>query len=346
MVKVSVTELGTYKRCRRQWDYSSKYRKNLTGTGFGKPELELGSLIHNALAGWIVDESKSLHTHFLERCNDRIDKIRESYLEANGMEMPEEELEPVYDIIDLGSAMSINYQARWGSPIPPNMTFAAAEQEIDVAIPGTKHICYRCNGRKVVREINFNAGYDRSTTCPECNGTGNQYHYLTMTLDGMLQNRKGYLFVLEHKTVHPRYVPDEIDLQRTDQFTGYIWGLTQLDIAPVAGLAYDGLIKSKKPPRGAGLERLFLRTTTTRSEAELDQWHQNLVKVVNEIAAGPAIYPNIPWNGCGDCRYIEPCNMELQGLSSEATTLLGKNYELRVISRIQGIKEVEVEIGN
>lgn len=346
MATFSVTDRGTFKRCRRQWDYSSNARQNLTRVGPGSEPLELGGLIHRALAGWILDPKANLALIFLNETNKRLDEIKQAYLATVGCEISDDELNPIWDIIDLGKCMMENYQSYWKTPLPDHMTFAAAEQEILVPVPGTEYACISCQNwhreNKVISLGNDVWVDNARSSCEECKGTGTAFHYLSATLDGLLQDEDGLLYVLEHKTY--TNVPSAWDLSRTDQFTGYCWQVAQLKIGTIAGVAYDGMWKKKtipKPYRGVQktMDDMFLRKTILKSPMEIERWGANLTKEINDMANNPSIYPNIPALGCSglnSCSFIDLCDAELR--DEDTTGLLATRFTQRQTIRIQGIR--------
>lgn len=335
MAKFSVTDRMTFRRCRRQWDYSSNARQNLTRVGAGSEPLELGGLIHRALAEWVIKPDENLQMLFYQETNKRIDEIKEAYLKNIGADISEVELAPLYDIVELGASMMKNYQEHWGSPIPDNMKFASAEQAVEIPVPGTEHAC------KCVK-LSFSSSFSGiDPECVECGGTGVNFHYLTATLDGLLQDARGRLYVLEHKTYGNR--PKMIDLQMMDQFTGYAWIVYMLNIGPVAGIAYDGMWKRDKPPRPirkgmpeGKIADLFLRVTLPKTEEVILEWGKQLTKEINEMANDPEIYPNVPWMGCGDCSFRDVCNMQLRG--EDPSSLIKHSFIQREVQRGGGIR--------
>lgn len=304
-MKFSVTERATFRRCRRMWEFSSPSRQNLTGIGAGSEPLELGSLVHRALADWIleyekVDNKEYLKGVFLKHASRRQEEITEAFVERTGRQPFDSELESLHNVILLGVDMMANYQQFYGSPVPAHMRFAMPEQEIVVPVPGTEH-------------------------------------HLSATLDGLLQDKNDRLYVLEHKTYENR--PKLIDLQMQDQFVAYIWVARELKIGRVVGLAYDGMWKRSKPPkymqrekRAGVMEDLFIRKIIEKSNAELDEFGRMLALEINEMADNPPIYPNIPWQGCSnDCSFIDPCNMMRQG--EDPSGLLRLKYTQRLVVR-------------
>jgi PD-(D/E)XK nuclease superfamily protein len=301
----SITDRGTWRRCRRQWDYSSNARRNLTKVGSGPPALELGGLIHLALAEWVLNPEENMANLFQLHAADRVEEVSKAYKEIVGASISTEELGPILDNVKLGTAMCTNYQNYYGTPLPPDMRFAAVEQEVVVDVPGTNH-------------------------------------KVSATLDGLLQDKRDLLYVDENKTFHPRYRPTWESLNMNDQFTGYAWVLRQLDIGKVAGVAYNGLCKQMAPTRGKDIESLFLRKVIPKTNEQLDEWGRNLTLEINEMANNPEIYPNVPWQGCDDCRFRDLCQAQMNGASQdEIEILIARNYTQRTTKRIQGIRDEE-----
>lgn len=346
MAKFSVTELGTFRRCRRQWDWSSKSRQNLTAIGSGPEPLELGGLVHRALADFVVmsekDQQKqgSLAASFLVHANKRKEEVSEQYTRVTKKPVPPTHLESLLNVITLGTAMMINYQNYWKTAVPKNMRFAVPEQEVMIPVPGTEYQCPKCLQLidSVVTENTFQWAklgdklFKASSSCEECSGLGYLRHHLTATLDGLLQDVKDRFYVLEHKTYENR--PDPISLYMNDQFTGYCWVVRELNVGRVVGVAYDGMWKRDKPPkymqkekRPGTLDDLFIRKIIEKHNEELDEWGSNLAKTINDMANDPAIYPNVPWQGCSDCSFREICHMTMRGEATE------ESFRLRYTQR-------------
>lgn len=356
MSKFSVTDRRTFRRCRRQWDFSSNARQNLTGVGAGPEQLELGSLIHRALADWILHYSQEpkeatvkgyLLALFLEHTTRRQEEIKASFTEKHGYEPTKQMLVPLLNVTSLGMNMMMNYQEHHKTPIPSNMTFASPEQEVEIPVPGTEHPCITCFGSGLISQVETYLDKDgvirhKVDKCLECEGRGKQFHYLTATLDGLLQDRNNKLYVLEHKTYENR--PQYQALTMDDQFSGYAWVVRKLNIGTVGGVAYDGMWKREKPPekglkdqstgkwRKATLDDLFIRKTIQKSDMLLDAWEENLTNEILDMAQDPSIYPNVPWQGClSDCAFVEPCTMLMNG--EDPSRLIEVKYVQREIVR-------------
>jgi hypothetical protein len=292
---VSVTERGTYKRCRRQWDFSSENRQGIQPIINPSLALSLGTLIHRTLADWIQDPTLTkwagvqygtgfkdgdLSELFTWHASRMMIDMERAYYAAVGMKPSSTELAPLLSSVEL--------------PIPEKYTFVMPEQEIQVPVPGTEHPCPRCINNGV-----------RSFPCDYCKGTGVQVHYLKGKLDGLVQDEYGLLWVLEHKTYSSR--PNKAVLDDNDQFLAYIWIVTQLNIGECGGILYDGMLKKRAPTRTETLRDLFTRTKLTRTQAELEEFQTHLAYELKEMASDPFITVTKPWMGCFDCGYRDLC---------------------------------------
>jgi len=342
---VSVTEVASYKRCRRQWTINSRNRWGLTRLVPSRP-LGLGTLVHAALGDWLELYKKGesmpeqgLAYLFLGHAQEAIDEAKSIYARQTGAVLSDSELAPYMEIIQMGFSMMNNYQKRWGRPVPDDFEVVSTEQRFQVPIPGTLH------DREWVWEP---ADAGASSDIPQVRSKGWMvervldqpgYHYLEGRLDGILQRRAdGKLFTLEHKTYGQR--PREDVLFAQDQFMGYHWGLLQLaaemdlDPALVAGVAYDGLWKRAAPPKSVDghigtLQDLFARRLITRPAQEIIEYEAFLAQIVTEMANNP--FPYINRTSDGSCFWACSDNQLCLGMSRGEDT----DHRLRTEYRVK-----------
>ena len=301
----SISDIQVYKRCRRRWNYSSSLRMNLTPIGLGKPSLELGTLVHAALADWQIahfeGNPKSLHYYFAMRADERITEVEKKYLATNGMNISPEELDPLVKSVELGLAMMANYEKKWKKPLPNRFKYAVTEQEIVVAIPGTEH-------------------------------------HLRVILDGLLYDQHDVVSILERKTYDRR--PNVKNLENNDQFTGYMWAAREAELGRIGGIAYDGMWKRAVPPRGNTFDDLFLRMPIYIGHDQLDEWGRQLADTVNEMASNPPLYKNRRWEGCDDCSFENLCNAESR--DEDTGHLIANFFTLREDKKPRNIVGIDV----
>lgn len=270
-----VTEILSYKRCRRMWDFSSESRMGLAKL-VPSAAFNLGTAVHRGLEGWL--QGSDPVAAYMQECAETQDKINKIYFSRTGKDIPDADLAPLLDTVELGAKMMQNYVRRWESPLPLEYISIKPEQRVMVPIPNTPH-------------------------------------FLSGKMDGILGDKHGRLFVLDHKTYKTR--PRIEVIEKAEQFLAYIWMLTKL--APdfemeVAGLAYDGLwkradIPTKVDNRPGRLEDLFIRTLIQPSQEEIDEYEVELTHVANEMADNPFITHHRTTNGSCEwgCSHNELC---------------------------------------
>lgn len=277
----SVTERGTFRRCRRQWMYSSPSLMSL-GSIAPKKSLSLGHTMHAALAQWLQEPHLTLAELFLTQAAEDRRKIEAAYLRQVGAKISDEEMVGFHEGVELGMHIANNYQKKWQTPLFNGFELVQAELNIEALVPGTKH---KLSGRldAIIRKVSTDE-----------------------------------LFVLEHKTYSSR--PRPATLQMNDQFLAYIWLAQQLGLGPVAGIAYDGMWKRPTPPRGSTFDDLFTRLIITRPAFEIKQFGAILRKEVTDMAqlatkkTEATFYPNRRWEGCDyDCSFVQLCTMQSRG---------------------------------
>ena len=300
----SVTERGSFRRCRRLAILTSRNGEYLTKL-VPAIHLNIGTLCHTAHQHWLMKPEASLEDLAMNAAVKMYDKMEADYRKQVGAPMSDVEKEPFYEAVQMARAMCANYQVRWGTPLPSDYVIVRPEQKIAVPIPGTEHTCTWCNG----------TGQFQAGGCTNCNATGEDRHYLEGRLDGLVQDDKGRLWILEHKTYKSR--PNMDSLNTADQFLAYMWLVTRLDLGEVGGILYDGMWKREKPPRGRTFEDLFMRLTLLRSPEELDEFGRFLTLEALHMADlyrhPETAYPNRRWEGCFDCGMEPLCRAMSRG---------------------------------
>ena len=148
-------------------------------------------------------------------------------------------------------------------------------------------------------------------------GTGGT---LIGTLDGLIEDRNGQYWAIDHKTYSQAWNSALLTLNQ--QFLGYTWAtqwMSDMGVLEerfgvpkgtrIQGVLFNGLRKQKPSPNVRA--PLFQREWVTRSRTELLIFEEHLRIVYSEIAravAEPeaAVYP-APGNECGWCAFQAPC---------------------------------------
>lgn len=335
----SVTERQSFRRCRRKAVLSSKNGQHL-GPMFPPLNLSVGTIVHKAHQLWLERPSISMSDHALDASAWAIGQISINYTKQVGCPPSDTEMLVTHEAVDMALKMCENYAIKWGTPLPPEYKLLSAEQKIRVPVSGTEHPCPKCGG---VGEYSY---MHANVACFECIGSGSQVHYLEGRLDGLIQHSSGRIDVLEHKTYGSR--PRTNDLQTNDQFLAYLWLVKQLGFNPSLDscIAYDGMWRRDRVPRGRTFDDLFTRYTLTRTPAELEEFEHFLPLELNDMAALYAApetaYINRPWQGCWDCSFFDGKNGEpglCTAMSRNETGLVEHLTKTKFVTRTDDTEE-------
>lgn len=316
-MRFAVTERGTFRRCRRQAYLSSKNGLHLTSL-MNPIYLNVGTLVHEGHQEWLLHPETSMREHVMNASHKWEGKVKENYAKRIGMPPTSGEMVSVYEAIGFAISMAENYELRWGSPLPEGYKIVAPEQKIQIPVEATRKKCPICVGYGELGRVS-DLQYEK-VVCTNCDGTGEEVHYLEGKLDGLLQHHSGRLDILEHKTYGNR--PRKESLDHTDQFLAYMWMARKLGVGDVGCTAYDGMWRRHEPPKGKTLEDLFSRYSLTRSQAEFDEFEKFLpleLEHMAELYRAPVqtAYPNRDWRGCWDCKLEPVCTSMSRGENYE-----------------------------
>lgn len=203
-VSVHTTDRSSFKRCRQRWDFSSNLRMNLEPKTPITP-LFFGTNVHAALADYYDPGTPQDGEHAILTFKAK------TIAHLAQFEQPStEQIKWVDDQLELGEGMLKHYFATVNTlPELPDSDFEVVlvEQNMNVTIPGLPGVSY-----------NF-------------------------TLDGLVLDRWGRYWILEHKTAAQMF-EDQEWLANDDQCGSYLWALTRLDPPIYAeGVIYNTLRK-------------------------------------------------------------------------------------------------------
>lgn len=309
----SVTEIDSFQRCRRKWDYSSLHRRSLEAKR-PNPALELGSMVHKALELWdkplnsykICPSCGGLAYFYPDRklweCENKdyeedpptLEAVFEEVARDTIAKLVTEDTEDDYaakqqDLLDLGKGMMNMYHQKYGSEISDVFTVVSSEQEVRIPVPGAVY-------------------FDPTLSDP----FNNEHQlYLEGTIDKLLQHKEwGTLYILDHKTFGRH--PNEYELALTQQFPRYVFMARQLGW-DVVGIAYDGLWKRQEIPKGKDISDMFVRKLLTYSNDEIEETGRFLADIMIEMADPETSLYHTPRQGCWDCDFRSLCLAQSRG---------------------------------
>lgn len=226
MADISISEITSFLRCRRAWDYGSSNRQALKKIGIPRATLNVGTLVHAGIAAMSDPKlTRDMDTTTIrgeERdwriavgCNAIHDLAHTqmseyiAWTEATGTLVTQDEISELNAQEAQAMTLLQNYVMRYGPMgYPDFIRLDAIEQTFRVPIPGTDG-------------------------------------FLIGTLDRLMQNTEtSEWFVGEIKTY--KTTPNYETLKMRPQFTAYAWAAQQLLGEPVRSILYDGV--SQKLP--------------------------------------------------------------------------------------------------
>lgn len=308
---LSVTEVLMLQRCPWRWNQMSFNREGLTNVMSRQP-LDLGTLVHQSLFDWIVSPNGDPVEFFRARAATKLVEIATSYRQAIGAPISKAELLPFNETVRVGEAMIGNYQAMYKTPLSEGWSLVSAEQTCLVKIPGTQHSCDH-NDQGLCR-CNKCECESSGTAWPGCDDFKCEcccWHQLEGTLDGLIANERGDIWILEHKTWDRH--PDIRSLYRNPQFAAYVWITQQLPGLAASGLAYNGLWSRAMVPNGKKFEDLFMRRLLILNENFVDQTWKSFRAKIREVASPSfEITKSIDWT-CNSCGVYDLCEADSYG---------------------------------
>lgn len=267
---ISVTERGTFRRCKRQWDYASFNRQALTPL-VPPTALSLGSLVHRSHEEWLLNPDKEVSDIVMGVAAQGLRELKERYKKVVGVEPDEQELKDFFEQVNLVLEMMNNYRTKWGSSLPDGYTLLQPEQTVLVSIPETPH-------------------------------------ELEATFDALIQDEGGRLWILERKTYGNR--PKVEVLQSNDQFGAYLWALTQLELGPVGGVYYDGMWKRAWEGKRSLDDLFMREPLIRSPEEIINIGQHIRDEAFDMAAPDLRVYPNRAWQGCWDCKFERLCSAQ------------------------------------
>lgn len=346
--EIHVSDLRTYKECRRKWNYSSPLRMNL------RPEhspiyFTVGRAVHYALAEYYeTGEAPNL-------IYDRyIDAVRQAE-----PVMPEDEKH-----IIVGRGMCTNYFDWINSPEAPDDDWQVLATEMKYKTP-----LFNPEGKKSNRIFlagRFDGVWKHKPTgdlwLMEFKTTSRQPNAQWLTLDDQASAYcwaaqqilgapvKGVMFRFLMKNIpeKPKRIKQGYKLSRAinsnlhttealyreaihelavDKF-GANADSTDIRIEQIA--LEDEYMPILDKLAMQGYERFFLQFKTPRTQAELKSVGKDLWEVGLEmVRESTSLYPSPNWMKCNFCSFREPCVATNQGRTTDAELMLKHMYKQR-----------------
>jgi hypothetical protein len=358
--EIHISDVRTFKQCRRKWGWSSPLKRNLEPLIPYAPFFT-GRAIHHCLEqyhGYGVPFDVSLNAWLT---NERTEMEKIGSLWPAEESKLNEQVDLIRGILDHYSLWIQKLVGRWADS---NLEFIALEHEFSVPLRNFV-------GRKSTKV------------------------YLAGRFDGLVKNRSdGTFWIWESKTT--RSIAELVrSLANDEQCGAYIYAAEELFKVPVAGVLYN-IMRKKVPTRprvlqdgtlskaknidtspevylaaireqhpGIGAEgiktyygdilqhlleqddKYFARIPIYRTEQEIHQLSLDLWATALEMTRGTTpLYPSPSWMNCGFCAFRAPCLAYNAG--ADVQFILKSEYRPRVAAKSwsQGADEWDTGNGN
>lgn len=340
---VSLSDISTYKRCRKRWDYSSSLRQSWRHKRSPKLYLSLGTAIHAGLDA--NAKGQDWLTEFTNHCLKEQEKEVRAFEEEVGMHPTSFQMEEFKENQQFAFNLLNQYFNHYGTENPlKSLGLTPVASEVSFKIPLSDET------------------------------------YFVGTIDLVAVDDSGNIFLGENKTYSGR-VPE--DLQYHFQITGYGVAWEWLTGERPAGAFYNGitkhLIKEPKVLKSGKLSvakdqrvttqsylnamkatgqdpfdeyyldyltfleererqgdsRFFHREKFFYKGSQLREWKQDFLAVVDEMLDSPRIYRSVPYDGCSDCWFTDLCHGEQKGQDIEP--ILTKRYKKASYGTVEAV---------
>lgn len=327
IARIRTSDRGYFKRCRQQWDFTSKIRQNWEPLA-RKEYFEFGTAIHAGMeqyydpAGWCIsikNAENRAREAFLEHIAEveRVVKVGALEFEMEFKEMRQLGL----DILE--------HYFLW-APKHDSFTPLYVEIEFRVEIPGMPGVFYE--GRiDLIVEDEYGYWIVDHKTATQFGGTEwlvlddqcTSYAWAVKKMLGL--DVRGVMFnQIRKKAPHP-----PVALKRggfsvnKQQDTTYELYLKTLQDGGYKVSAYQDFLDYLK----ANPKEFVRRTRITFAPRTLEIVERRIRAEATEMLNDPVIYPSpSPWN-CNGCRFFQPCLALYEG--SDYLAILNENYVKR-----------------
>lgn len=260
---IRTSDRKRFKECRLAWDLGSKIRQNLEPKAVRTP-LDFGTEIHAGLEAWYdpklwhgdpLTRSALMHIAFKKSL-----KAHRRQYEKDGV-LTDEVLEDLKERTTLGPQM-LDHYVLWSKSRDKDLTPVYTEVEFEVPIERDYDIALP----KGFCDINRGLLHKRYFI-------GVEEHWAPVVYQGridlIMQDKDGYYWIVDHKTVGPRgWAEESTDfLDRDEQCKSYAWAAKKMLNLNVKGVIYNQLYKGvAEPPQRLKTTRKGLSFSTSRSQ--------------------------------------------------------------------------------
>lgn len=358
---IRTSDRNTFRKCRRQWDFTSKIRQNYEPTRMDK-NLAFGIAVHAGLEVYYDPTFYSQPVHVrVARAKLRFGEELHEHFWSD--DLSEEDRTEYAELEELGDGMLYHY-GKWASGVDHfKPIMVEYEFEVPVTVP-----------QKYTSMWLTDEPYQRGFDVNDTSGYPHLYYQAKPVvyqgrIDLMVEDEAGELWLWDHKTAS-RF-DDTTWLDLDTQVSSYAWAMQQIIGKPIAGIVYNELRKtapseprvlksgklSKDKSQGTTYDLYvkaieqgghdpadyqdilhyllhsgddyFRRTQLHRTQIELAHQEELIFLEAMDMLGEPAIYPNPSRFNCNYCSFRAPCLVTSEGGDVEFVLSDPRLYKVR-----------------
>lgn len=347
-MKISISDINQYQRCKRAWDIQSGNRQSLKHKTTPIMAFVIGSAVHHAIDAQAMGDDPL--EAFEEYVADERASQRSFYEEKVGTTPWASEMTKFEESVNLARKLTKQYFDHYGYENPledQGLKYIATEVPFSIPL-------------KNLLNVYFVGTFDAIATDIET---------------------ESKFFLVENKTAGRK--PNIDVVQGGNQFVGYNWAFRELTGIPAAGTLYNCIMKNEiKSPRvlqsgklstdksarvtlktfveamnygnheptqyldyleflegreRSGDDRFFLRNKFHYTHYQLDEWYNEVLRIVSqEMIAEP--YPSPSYSMCDGCLVKDICDAMKYG--DDVQTIVDDRYEVKTYGTMEAVEGI------
>jgi hypothetical protein len=353
-LQVSISEINSFLKCRRDWDLTSASRQSLRHKTTPKVFFAVGSGFHAAVEANAegIDWQQALE----EYLTNELEEKSAAYVEAVGYPPWAKELEEFHEMADFTRKLASQYFDHYGLEQPlasHDLTYVATEVsfKIPIEVGGTivefigtwDAIATDSNGGVCLVENKSCGRKPKLDILQHTNqfvGYAWAFQFLTgIPISGFLYNG-----VMKKLITEPRVLQNgTISLDKSQSVTmqSYLNKMRDSGISPL-DKRYEGMLEFLEERERQGDDRFFFRETFTFEQTQVENWGKNLSKIVREMIFDPVIYPSFTYNACEMCLVKDLCHATEMG--EDVEFIKQQRYKTDTYGTVKTVNRIEPQM--
>lgn len=333
-LQISVSELNSYLRCRRAWDWTSSNRQGLKHKATPKLYFVEGSGVHEAIHAQASgkDPYEALELYIQSERETR----EQAYRLAVGSAPWQSEMEDFETSANLARCLVAQYFNHYGQENPLGdlgLKYVATEVPFSIALSDDTNFVGTFDG--IATDIESESKFyllENKTTSRKPNldlfERSNQslgYNWAFWALTGQKPVGTIYNLIMKRPIKPPKTLKSgalSVDKNASVTLQSFMAEIERGGHNPLKYIDYINMLSERE---AAGDDRFFLRQKFQYTQTQLDNWHNDvLVPLLGELRDPPNIAPN--YLSCENCLVKDLC--EAKDRDHDVDSLVSQRYKV------------------